>query len=264
MRDERAGGGPVFGKDQFFEGLLVRLEELQSADYGVQPLVVASSRWSLVVGKQEPLCSWFSPARNPSRTANDRRRATTDWPFPRLLISAGLAGRNCFASLLGSGVGRRRGADCQIGGPEICKNLPCAGGLSHEDDQVFSALFTALTHDDGHEHFAPAEIERNITQHFDAQRFHLYVAQSGIEQRDEKLPDRGQAANRRDTGANKSSVGSVEFKQVVDVSGVTGLRPVLDDLTGASFGAAARGSTGGTGSAAARSGGLGLGRGRAR
>src|SRR5216684_1624122 len=51
MRDERAGGGPVFGKDQFFEGLLVRLEELQSADYGIQPLVVASSRWSLVVSR---------------------------------------------------------------------------------------------------------------------------------------------------------------------------------------------------------------------
>jgi len=38
MRDERAGGGPVSGEDQFFEGLLVRLEELQSTDYGVQPL----------------------------------------------------------------------------------------------------------------------------------------------------------------------------------------------------------------------------------
>src|ERR1019366_99713 len=178
--------------------------------------------------------------------------------------SAGLAERwDWFASLSGSGFGQRRGADSQIGGPAIDKDLPCADRLSHEDNQVFSALFAALTHVDGYEHFATAEIESNLTQHFDAQRFHFYVAQSGFEHRDKKFPDRRQAANRRNAGADESSVGSVEFEQVVDVFGITGLRPVLDNQTGAGFGAAAGRSTRRTRSAAARNRGLGPGRGRA-
>src|SRR5208337_1996802 len=116
--------------------------------------------------------------------------------------SAGLAeGWDWVASPSGSGFGRQRGADRQIGGPAIGKNLPSAGGLSDEDDEVFSALFAALTHGDGHQHLATAEIEGNLTQHFEAQRFHLHVAQSGFEQRDEKLADGGQAAHRRNAGA---------------------------------------------------------------
>ena len=177
--------------------------------------------------------------------------------------SAGLAERrDWFASLSGGGLGRR-GADSQIGRPAIGKDFPCAGGLSHQDDQVFSALFAALAHGNGHEHFATAEIESNLTQHFDAQRFHLNVAQSGFEQRDKKFPDRRQAANRWKVGADESSVGGVEFEQIVDVLGVTGLRPVLHNLAGAGFGAAARRSARRTGSTTTRSRGLGFGRRRA-
>ena len=80
-----------------------------------------------------------------------------------------------FVSLPGNGFGRRR-ADSQIRGPAVGKNLPCAGRLSHQDDQVFSALFAALPHGDRHEHFATAEIESNLTQHLEAQRLHLHVA----------------------------------------------------------------------------------------
>ena len=158
--------------------------------------------------------------------------------FFEVLRSAGLALRRWFASLSYSGLGRR-GADRQIGRPAIGKNLPCAGGLSHQDDQVFSALFPALAHGDRHEHFATPEIESNLTQHFEAHRFHFHVAQSGFEQRDKKFADRRQTANRRNAGADEGCVCGVEFEQVVDVLGVAGLCPVLDNLAGAGFGAAA-------------------------
>ena len=103
---------------------------------------------------------------------------TNDW----LSYSAGLAQRrDWLTSLSGSGLGRR-GSDRQVGGPAVGENLPCAGGLSHEDDQIFSALFAALTHGNGYEHFATAQIESDLTHHLDAQRFHLHVAQSGFEQ----------------------------------------------------------------------------------
>src|SRR5208337_1079738 len=167
------------------------------------------------------------------------------------------------ACLSRSALWQRRGADGEIGGPAIGQDLPCAGGLSNEDDEVLSALLAALTHGDGHEHFATAEIESNLAQHFDAQGFHLDVAQSSFEQRDEKFPDRRQAANRRNAGADESSVGGVEFEQIVDVLGVAGLGPVLDNLAGAGFGAASSRSARRTGSTATRSSGLGRGRSRA-
>jgi len=176
--------------------------------------------------------------------------------------SAGFAERwDRLACLSGDGLGRR-GADNQIGGPAIGKDLPCAGGLSHQDDQVFSTLFAAFAHGYGHEHLATAEIESNVTEHFDAQRFHLNVAQSGFEQRDKKFPDRRQAANRRKAGAYKSGVGGVELEQIVNVPGVAGLRPVLHHLAGTGFGAAA-GRARGTRSTTAKSRGLGRGSGRA-
>jgi hypothetical protein len=172
--------------------------------------------------------------------------------------SAGLAEKgDWLASLSGGELGR--GADSQVGGPAIGENFPGARGLSNEDDQIFSALFAALAHSDGHEHFATTEIESYIAQHFDAQRFHLHVAQSGFEERDKKFPDRRQAANRGNAGADERGVGGVEFEQIVDVPGVAGLRPVLDNLAGASFGATAGRSARGTGSTPARSGGLRLG-----
>jgi len=175
--------------------------------------------------------------------------------------SAGLAEGDWLACLSGGGFGRR-GADGQVGGPAIGEDLPCAGGLSREDDQIFSSLFAALTQGDGHEHFATTEIESYIAQHFEAQRFHLYVAQSCFEERDKKFPDGGQAANRRNAGADQRGIGSVEFKKIVDVPGVAGLRPVLDNLTGAGLGAATSRGARRTGSTAARSRGLGLSRGR--
>src|SRR3984893_3005422 len=172
--------------------------------------------------------------------------------------SAELADRwDWLTSLSSSGL-ERWGADRQIGGPAIGENLPGAGGLSREDDQIFAPLFAALTHHDGHEHLAAAEIECYIAQHFDAQRFHFHVAQSGFEQRDKKFPDRRQAANGRNAGADESRVGGVEFEQIIDVPGVAGLRPVLDNLAGIRFGAAAGGSARRTGSNAPRGGRVGL------
>jgi hypothetical protein len=89
--------------------------------------------------------------------------------------SARLAkGWSWFVSLPGNGFGRR--ADSQICGPAVGKNLPGTGRLPHEDDQVFSALFAAFPHGDRDEHFATAEIKSNLTEHFQAQRFHLDVA----------------------------------------------------------------------------------------
>ena len=122
-------------------------------------------------------------------------------------LSTSLAGWDWFVSLSGSTLWQRRGADREIDGPAIGQNLPCAGGLANQDDEIFSALFAALTHGDGHEHFATAEIESDLTQHFEAQRFHLDVAQSSFEQGDKKLADRGQAANRRNARADESRVG---------------------------------------------------------
>src|ERR1700678_4493015 len=43
MRDERTGDRPVSRKDQFLEGLLVRLEKLPSADHRIQPLAACSA-----------------------------------------------------------------------------------------------------------------------------------------------------------------------------------------------------------------------------
>src|ERR1700674_4435471 len=75
--------------------------------------------------------------------------------------------------------------------------------------------------------------------------------------------ERREAANGRNAGADESRVGGVEFEQIIDVPGVAGLRPVLDNLAGTRFGAAAGRSARRTGSTPARSGRLGLGRGRA-
>src|SRR5258708_18591854 len=196
-----------------------------------------------------------------SLASKNRERLTTyDW----LSHSAGLAEDwGGLASLSGSGFGRRP-TDSQVGGPAVGKDLPGASVLSHQDNQIFSALFAALTHGDGHEHFATTEIESNIAQHFDAQGFHLHVAQSGFEERDKKFPDRRQTANRRNAGTDERGVGGVEFDQIVDVPGVAGLCPVLDNLAGAGLGTAASRSTRRTGSTTSRSSGLGLRRGRRR
>ncbi len=165
------------------------------------------------------------------RIANDQRPATS--------LSAGLALRlRWFAGLSGSGL--ECGADGQIGGPAIGKDLPGAGGLPNQDNQIFAALFAALSHGDGDEHFATAEIESDLTQDFETQRFHLYVAQTGFKERDEEFANGGQTAHRRNAGADDSSVGSVKLEQIVDVPGVASLRPVLHHLAGARFGAAAR------------------------
>src|ERR1035441_2540174 len=86
------------------------------------------------------------------------------FPFWGRGSAGGRAGRrDWFASLSGGGL--RRGVDSQIGGPAIDENLPGAGGLSHKDNQVFSAFFAALAHGDGHEHFATAEKETRSQEH---------------------------------------------------------------------------------------------------
>ena len=89
-------------------------------------------------------------------------RAGTPGAPPAAESSARLARRrDGFGSLSGGGFGRR-GADRGIGSPAIGEDLPRAGGLFDENDQIFSALFAALSHGDGHEHLAAAEIERDI------------------------------------------------------------------------------------------------------
>src|SRR5258708_2418552 len=109
------------------------------------------------------------------------------------------------------------------GRPGYGEDRPGASVLSHQDNQIFSAIFAALAHGDGHEHFATTEIESYIPEHFDAQGFHLHVTQSGFEERDEKFPDRRQTANRRNAGTDERGVGAVELDRLGDVRGETGL-----------------------------------------
>src|SRR5258708_15023737 len=201
----------------------------------------AATGQSLVVGRWQ------------ARSVNDQRLAVP---------SAGLAEDwSGLASLSRSGFGRRP-TDSQVGGPAVGKDLPGASVLSHQDNQIFSALFAALAHGDGHEHFATTEIESYIPEHFDAQGFHLHVTQSGFEERDEKFPDRRQTANRRNAGTDERGVGGVEFDQIVDVPGVPGLSPALDNLSGPALAPAPTPHTPRTGSTTSRRSGVGLGRGR--
>ena len=166
--------------------------------------------------------------------------------------------RDWLTSLAGNGLGRRS-VDRQIGRPAIGKNLPGSSGLAYQDDQIFSPLFAALAHGDGNEHFAATQVDGDLTQHLNPHRFHFHVTQSSLEQCDQKFTDGGQTAHRRNAGTDQGGIGSVEFEQVVNVPGVAGLGPILDNLAGACFGTAA-GRARQTGSTSANRGGLSLGR----
>src|ERR1017187_6276992 len=152
--------------------------------------------------------------------------------------SAGLTLRAWFASLPRCGLGRQ-GTDRQIDGPAIGENLPRASRLSHQNNQIFPALLAPLTHGDRHQHFATPQIDGDLAQHFQPERFHLHVAQSGFKQRNQKLPYRRQTANRRNIGADEGRVRGIELDQVVDMLVVAGLRPALDYLACARLGAPA-------------------------
>lgn len=165
--------------------------------------------------------------------------------------------RSRFTPLPRSRFGRRsasRTTNRRIRSPAIGKNLPCPGRLLYQDNQIFAPLFTALSHGHGYQHFAPAQIERDIAHDFHTQRFHLYVSQPSLEQRDQKFPNRRQAANRRNAGAYKRCVGGVELKQVVDMFRVAGLSPVLDKLPRSRLGTPASYNSGRAGRAALRHG----------
>src|ERR1700683_5184571 len=126
--------------------------------------------------------------------------------------SPGLTRRRSRFTSLSRGHVRWRRAHREIGRPAVGQYLPCAGRLPHQHNQVLAAFFATLAHGYRNEHLASANVESDFTKQFESQRIHFYIAQSRFEKRNEKLPYRGQAANRRNARTNESRIGRVEFE----------------------------------------------------
>src|SRR5208283_277033 len=79
--------------------------------------------------------------------------------------------RTGLAPLSLRGLGRR--AHGQIRGPTVRQDLPRADRLADKYYQILPALFAPLSHRYWDQHLAAANVHRNLTHHFQPQRFQL-------------------------------------------------------------------------------------------